>query len=295
MRILLFLALLLLAVPADAQTFLKQWSTQGSYVAVSPDGIVYVGSGYMQRFTPDGTLIPDGWNPRWGESGGADGVAIAPDGSVWEALGFSVIAFNRDGTQFIGGWYPGDWTGHFEPFMGGVAIDALGRVCLLDNDDEDTRIEVRSLGSAMILSYFMAGGRAIAADHLGNLYVGNVYNNGVTMYSSTGAVLAAWGGAGSGPGEFTGMGGIAVAPDGNIYVVDSGNCRVQVFSPRGTYLGQFGTKGTGPGQFVSPSSIAFDATGNAYVTDTGRVEKFATTDPTPARTSTWGHLKAEYR
>lgn len=100
-------------------------------------------------------------------------------------------------------------------------------------------------------------------------------------------VLAAFGRAGSNPGEFRGPRGIAVGPDGSIYVADSLNHRIQKFDASGRFLAQVGGQGTGPGQFQEPWGVAVGPDGSVYVADTWnhRVQKF---DPNLRFISAWG-------
>jgi len=55
--------------------------------------------------------------------------------------------------------------------------------------------------------------------------------------------------------------------------------------------------GTGDGQFDGLKFLAVDAQGNLFVSDTNnhRVQKFATSGPTPAIRTTFGSIKARYR
>jgi len=84
-----------------------------------------------------------------------------------------------------------------------------------------------------------------------------------------------WGTNGSGPGQFSGAGSIALGPTGNLYVADGFNNRIQVFDADGNYLMQWGSAGTGNGQFNYPGGIAVDAQGIVYVCENGdRVQTF---------------------
>ena len=298
-------AVMLMPLSAGAQTFLAQWSVQGGgVIAVSPNDILYVASStypeHTQRYTTDGTLIPERADARWWSIGPElSGIAVDPNGNVWYADAGHVASFNFDGSADGPTWPIYDMTSWHEPFSGGIAVDALGRVCVLVNNAENTRVELHSLTGTWVALYHSTAGRGIAADHLGNLYVSDSDHAQVVEYSSTGTLVRQWGSFGNGPGQFSSpwsLGGIAVGHDGNVYVVDSGNYRVQVFSPDGVYLSQFGSQGTGPGQFAGPYGIAIDALGNVYVSDpsTNRIEKFGTL-PTPVNTKTWGALKARYR
>jgi hypothetical protein len=116
-----------------------------------------------------------------------------------------------------------------------------------------------------------------AVDRDGNVYVVDSADPAIVKFSPSGAVIAAWGRSGSGPGEFRGPEGIAVDSHGNIYIADTGNNRIQKLSPNGDPLGVTGTRGAKPGQFNAPTDIAVDQTGNVYVLDSGnnRVQKLA--------------------
>jgi RHS repeat-associated protein len=84
--------------------------------------------------------------------------------------------------------------------------------------------------------------------------------------------------AGSGPGQFDLVRGIAIS-GATMYVADYGDNRIDEFNEKGEYTGTFGSKGTGNGQFNGPTGIAFDATnGYLYVTDYGndRVQALST-------------------
>jgi sugar lactone lactonase YvrE/type II secretory pathway pseudopilin PulG len=126
---------------------------------------------------------------------------------------------------------------------------------------------------------------AVAIDASGNVWVADLGNNRVQEFNSSGAWVRSIGGpspytcetapagsspscaSGSGNGQFSGPGGIAIDPSGNIWVVDSGNYRIQEFNSSGVYQTQFGSYGAGGGHFVSPDGIAIDASGNIFTTD----------------------------
>ena len=108
--------------------------------------------------------------------------------------------------------------------------------------------------------------------------------------------LTQWGTEGAGSGQFDRPYGVAVDASGNVYVADMGNDRIQKFTSSGTYLTQWGSSGTGDGQFNCPSGAAVDGSGNVYVADqsNNRIQKFGRVT-TPAKSMTWGRIKALYR
>ena len=88
-----------------------------------------------------------------------------------------------------------------------------------------------------------------------------------------------FGSLGSGNGQVSKPGGIALDKEGNVWVSDTENNRVEEFSSGGTFLQKFGTLGTGNGQFNQPAGITIDSEGNIWVVDSGndRIEKFSKT------------------
>ena len=88
---------------------------------------------------------------------------------------------------------------------------------------------------------------------------------------------SSFGASGTGNGQLSRPGAMAVDAEGNLWVADSNANRVEEFNERGTYLGQFGTKGSGNGQLNRPTAVAITADGNLWVTDSGnrRVEEFS--------------------
>jgi DNA-binding beta-propeller fold protein YncE len=96
-----------------------------------------------------------------------------------------------------------------------------------------------------------------------------------------------WGGYGSGDGEFSYTGGVAVDNSGYVYVIDVFNYRVQKFTSTGVFVTQWGSYGSGDGEFRSPVGVAVDNSGYVYVADdfNGCVQKFTSTGEFVAK---WG-------
>lgn len=115
----------------------------------------------------------------------------------------------------------------------------------------------------------------------GNVFVANDVTDQIQVFDSGGNFLQAFGGTGSGPGQFDGQSAIAFEPNtGNFYAGDVNNNRINVFDPQGNYLksiaqGQF--SGLVEGRpFFGPSGIVFDNNGNGFVGDysSDRILKF---------------------
>jgi len=82
--------------------------------------------------------------------------------------------------------------------------------------------------------------------------------------------VSAWGEKGSGTGQFSAPGGVAVNRNGELYVADFYGQRVQKLKADGTFIREWGTPGrTGHaiGQFHYPTDTALDQTENIYMAD----------------------------
>ncbi|MDX6623446.1 MAG: tripartite motif-containing protein 71 [Solirubrobacterales bacterium] len=111
------------------------------------------------------------------------------------------------------------------------------------------------------------------------------------------APLGGFGSYGSGAGQFTGTGGLAIAASGSIYQAGYGDNRIAVYSPQGGFLFAFGDEVAPSGADVcdtasgcqegnesgnaggldQPEAVALDAAGNVFVADYGnnRVSVFS--------------------
>lgn len=88
-------------------------------------------------------------------------------------------------------------------------------------------------------------------------------------------MAAKWGGAGSGPGQFSSPQDVAVDESGNVFVLDRLNARVQRFTADGTFVKAWGSGGSAPGRFFQPFGLDA-AGGSVYVADSGnnRIQRF---------------------
>jgi DNA-binding beta-propeller fold protein YncE len=109
----------------------------------------------------------------------------------------------------------------------------------------------------------------------GLVYVSDVGNNRIQVFTDEGIYLFEWGAKGSGGGQFLGPEGIAIDEFDVMYVTDDGNCRVQEFILDGSFLDAWGGDcGTGPGGLQSPRLLAVGQ-GFAYIIAHSSIEKFS--------------------
>ena len=111
---------------------------------------------------------------------------------------------------------------------------------------------------------------AVAIAPNGDLYVTQQggSNDRVERFDSTGVFLGAWGGPGSGTGQFSNPKGIAVDSSGNVYVADTGNSRIQKFDASGNYVGQWAS--------TSVAGLAIDGTNVVYAAGGGNLREYDT-------------------
>jgi len=121
----------------------------------------------------------------------------------------------------------------------------------------------------------------------GRLYVPDIGNHRVNVFSLEGEPLFHFGGKGSEAGRFNAPEAAKFNGSGHLHVVDHRNDRIQVFDKDGAFLFAFGSSGDRPGELSAPVSIAFDRYDNVYVTELGnnRVQVF---DRTGKHLAMWG-------
>lgn len=87
---------------------------------------------------------------------------------------------------------------------------------------------------------------------------------------NTAGTLEIFGLAGSGPGKFGVVAGIAPENDGDfIYVADRLRSTVLVFDKALNFVSEFGFRGYGPGSLIVPDDIVLDNDGKIYVSQGG--------------------------
>jgi DNA-binding beta-propeller fold protein YncE len=162
----------------------------------------------------------------------------------------------------------------------GVAIDSKGNAWVADTAHSRVQ-EFNSAGEFVSQFGAVEVPKGIALDSEGHIWV--VARAKVREFKTNGELILAFGGSGTGNGQFGSAEGIAIGPSGNVWVVERTESleslektRVQKFNSSGVYQSQFGKKGTGNGEFESPQGIAIDSEGNILIADTGnnRIQEF---------------------
>ena len=165
--------------------------------------------------------------------------------------------------------------------ISGLAVDGRGHVYVLDSFN--SRVErfspggefegqFGSFGSALgELNPGIHGGLALSGDRL---YVADLNNNRVQRFRLGSDGLPdgppiVFGAAGSGPGQFDLVQGVAVDParEHAVFAVDDLNHRVHRFSADGSFEALVGSEGSGPGQLDQPYDAGVDLAGRLFVAD----------------------------
>jgi YD repeat-containing protein len=108
---------------------------------------------------------------------------------------------------------------------------------------------------------------ATATDSSGDVYVADAGHDRVQEFSSSGAFVRQWGGAGTGAGQFTNIAGIAVGGGNDVYVAEP--TRIEEFSSTGSFIRQIGSEGFPNGGFLELTAIAVDPAGHLWALDHG--------------------------
>ena len=128
---------------------------------------------------------------------------------------------------------------------------------------------------------FSDGGREVTVAGNGNVWVGDMPNFRVQVFTPSGQYLFSRPSPPSDPpdGGFNGLRGVDVDPDGNVLVADTYNERFQKFDPSGSWLWSEGVRGNATGYFLNyPGAIGADPTTGAIVladTSNNRIKEFA--------------------
>jgi len=215
--------------------------TLGSVSApdVAADGSVFVaercGENSCLGHDEVAPILPIGARGEWLGSFGAGffawphGLHVDGDGNVWvadaragEGRGFQVIKFSPNGEELLRLGTAGVAGNDATHFSGptDVAVAANGDVFVTDGHEADS-------------------------------------NNRVVKYSADGRYLTAWGGTGSGPGEFLVPHAIALDSQGRVFVADRDNNRLQIFDQDGRFLDEWRQFGRPSGLHIAPDDTLY--------------------------------------
>ena len=117
----------------------------------------------------------------------------------------------------------------------------------------------------------------VACDSTGKVYVADVCNHRIQVFTAEGKFLWMFGRRGRGRGELDMPIGIAIdTSDQMVYVSELGNHRISAFTSDGQFVSSFGSHGKKPGEFKRPRGLAVDDDGVVFVCDGGnkRVQLF---------------------
>lgn len=171
-----------------------------------------------------------------------------------------------------------------------------GRACVVDNDNQrlvfidlqtGMQTAVGEPGEALgqfQYPFMLATGRG------GDLFVSDVVNGRVQVFTAAGRPAGSIGSFGIDPGRLYRPSGVAVDRDGNVWIAEAVLGVVQVFTPLGEFLDVLRDIDGKTLRFEMPMGMAFDADGNLYVVElqADRVRKLAVSIdpriPPPERT-----------
>lgn len=232
--------------------YLAQWGGVGTGngqfngplgMAVDGNGHIFVvdsGNNRVQVFNSSGTYqfqFNDG-----GSLAGPSGIAIDSANRVYvtDTGNDRVVVFDDSGNLVTTFGSAGTGEGQFT-MLTGIAVDNnLGQAFVADGSNPG-RIQVFDTlgfnGTITFVNVFpqsQSGPGALnsptlmTTDQRGDLYVADNGNNRIAQFNEQGFYLTSYGSAGTGNGQFNGVGGLAVnAKTGQLYAADPGNGRVQ--------------------------------------------------------------------
>ena len=207
------------------------------------------------------------------------GLAIDSQGNLYVADIFNhrVQKFDPDGNFLgqVGG--NGEDEGQFnEPW--GIAVDLEGNLWVADTFNHRIQKFDPDLNFLLAFGFGVSsqvdpepegfwGPRDVAIDAEGNIWVADTGTGRVVKYSTEGSFLQAFGGMGSGLGQFLELTSIEIAPSGDIFVADSGNRRVQRFDASFVFLAEYAVPGWLYVDSIAKPYIALLPDGGLIVSD----------------------------
>jgi tripartite motif-containing protein 71 len=292
----------------DAITGVYQQQTPISYsgflypsrVAVANDGRVYVADMNANKifvFNSAGSFLFS-----WGSFGTGNGQFKQPRGLAFDqsnpqrlyvadANNVRVQVFNTSGV------YQFQFKSHLKGNLRGLAVDpARDAVYVVSITGQAvfkynlSGVWLMNIGSAGGLSQttccstpsgqFSNGGREITVAGDGNIWVGDMPNFRVQVFSPAGQFQFSRPSPAENPpaGGFNAPRGVEVDGSGNVVVADSYNQRIEKFDASGSWVWSIGVRGNATGYFLNyPGAVATDpGDGSVVIADTAnsRIKKF---------------------
>jgi sugar lactone lactonase YvrE len=161
-----------------------------------------------------------------------------------------------------------------------IAIDPKGNIWLANASG--SRVDEFNSAGTFVRSFPACASGGLAVDAVGDVFT-NCGGGTVQKWTETGTLQKTIGSWGTGPGQLTESGPIAVNANGTLWVGDSHwsstegwTSRIEKFNTSGEYVSQFGSYGTGPGQFRRVAGLEVDGQGTIFVADLegDRVEEY---------------------
>jgi len=288
-----------------------------AWIAVRDDGRVFVMDSRADNYeihNPDGSFIaqcgtrgtgPNQFNrPRGAAFDGAGNLYIADNNNM------RVQVFNTNVTgcpTFVRQWKIGTngESGNFHGDLRGLAVDRVnGWVYVVDGVSQYTH-KYTTTGT-YLLSFggqgtapgkFIDGGRGVAVDPAGNVWVGDMPNFRVQKFSPAGASLLVAPDPAMPPpdGGFNAPTDVGIDAAGNVFVSDTHNWRNQKFSPTGTFLLKWGQRGDGNYAFNYQKSLDVDPTDGSVLvadSDAGKIKKYTNAGIWQWTSSGFGNVKS---
>jgi streptogramin lyase len=270
-----------------------------AWLSVRDDGRVFVMDSRADNYeihNPDGSFVA-----QCGSRGTGPGQFVRPRGNAFDANGnlyivdtnMRVQVFNTNVSgcpTFVRQWRVGG-RGELGGFHGdprGLAVDrANGWVYVVDGAANYTH-KYTTTGQ-FLLSFggqgtgpgkFSDGGRGVAVDPQGNVWVGDMPNFRVQKFSPSGAPLLQAPNPPAPPptGGFNHPTDVGLDAAGNAFVSDTHNWRNQKFSPTGAFLLTWGSRGFGNYGFNYQKSLDVDRRDGSVLvadSDAGRIKKYS--------------------
>jgi DNA-binding beta-propeller fold protein YncE len=284
------------------------WGSQPAVFAESPDRIFIGARGELKL--PE--TLPRGFNGIWGSLGQR---ATEPKAEVRNCL----IVVDRNG-KLLESWT--QWDSLFEgsgPHKIRISPYDPQKHVWVVNDGKHQIHKFTNDGKQLVMTLGEAGVAGEDATHFGMpqdlafmpdgsfLVADGLRNGRIARFDKDGKFVSSFGTRGQGPGQLSGVHGIAIDKDRRIYVADRSNRRIQIFDEAGKVLDtwpnfrqvndivvsgdntiwvvdgtnarliQFdkngkrlywwGAYGVQPGQFWEPHQISVDTEGNLYIAD----------------------------